>query len=117
MYDFGRVAFAYYPFQGSSKDRPVVLIDHEFDERVDDEIYVVPISTKFREPLPHHHVLVYDRHVYDPRTGLSKPCVAKCEHVMSMPTRKIVRRFGYLSDELLERIEAAIDMLDDSEGP
>ncbi|OJW08521.1 MAG: hypothetical protein BGO49_12585 [Planctomycetales bacterium 71-10] len=95
----------------------MVLIDHDFDDRIHDEIYVVPISTKFREPLSPHHVLVHDRRGYDPRTGLSEPCVAKCDCIKLMPKRKIVRRFGYLADEILERIEAAIDRLDDPGDP
>lgn len=113
-YRFGQVLWVYFRFEkgggykSTTKSRPVIIIDDD-DSIDEDEIMVVPVSTKFTYPLTEYQILVHRSHVHDSNTGMSQPSVAKCDESTTISSERIDERRGLLADDLLDAVVDAFD--------
>ena len=59
---FGQIVYAFVrDGRGSTKEHPVLIISEDFDERVEDTLLVIVISsTPNRGPIPDYHIEVHN---------------------------------------------------------
>ncbi|WP_435011413.1 type II toxin-antitoxin system PemK/MazF family toxin [Tundrisphaera lichenicola] len=114
-YYFGQIYLAYVnDGAGHTKEHPVLIIDPDEGCASGEAIQVVVISTKIENPCPDHHVRVHHDRNYDRFTGLSEPCVAKCNWAPSVEPRRFIKFLGSMPDDLLDSIiDKVNELLDD----
>jgi hypothetical protein len=114
LFDFGDILLVkdvLDPLGKNPKTRPVVCLD-DFEEIKDSQTFLgLATSTKFRFPLQFDEVLLYDRLGVRDRTGLSKPCVAKCEWIFTFEKARIVKKLGAAFEHQLQQIIEKLDLL------
>jgi mRNA-degrading endonuclease toxin of MazEF toxin-antitoxin module len=86
-------------------EHPAVIISNTDNLTEFDQVVVVVVSSKLREPLPDHWVpLPWHPDPRRVRTRLDRPCVAKCDWLAAVRLEDIKRASGTVSGEVLERI-------------
>lgn len=69
---------------------------------------VVGISSKFKEPPPHYWLKLPNAVGGDPVTGLTLPCVLKCNWVVPKPVMQLSDPTGTIPPEIYDR---AVDLV------
>jgi mRNA interferase MazF len=97
-----------YSDQTGSKLRPAVVVQGDFLNGVIDDTILVQIAST-RHHIPGTEVPI------DPAkeagTGLSKPCIVSCPNIMTMDQALVIRTIGYLSDALMQQVEACLKVV------
>jgi hypothetical protein len=75
------------------------------------ELQVIAITRSIENPCPHYHIKIHHSHKRDPITGLTAPCVAKCNWVRDVRQDKVIRTLGRMPDDLLEIIVDTFDRI------
>jgi uncharacterized protein YifN (PemK superfamily) len=88
---------------GSTKNRPAVVIKGGKDCDVTGEILVVPISSSDDGDIP-ENVLVNSTSEIDPVTGLVSRCWAKCDWAQWIDIRRVTGKRGDMPDGLMTSI-------------
>jgi len=65
--------------------------------------------------MPDYHFVVHDSHDAHYITGLTYPCVAKCNWPREIEERRVIRSLGTMPDELLAKICEAYDRICDDD--
>ena len=102
--------------RGKTKDRPVLIIDRDFDNRTSETILVVCISTTPDKPIPYYHIQVHKNNKRDSHTGLSRPSWAKCNFAMWLPVKRLKSTCGHMPDDVAEQIEKMFTRLLDDDN-
>lgn len=113
---FGQIVEAYISEGGRTKARPALIISSDEDNDDRDDLLVVAITRCIEHPLPEYHVIVQQDQKRDPVTGLSAPCVAKCNWVTEVKQSKVIRSLGRMPQNLLESIVKAYDRIQADDG-
>jgi hypothetical protein len=93
------------------KDRPVVIVTATDEITDQDSFFGVAISGKIEKPLPQSCVrLPWDRRGH-PRTGLSKPSVARCDWLVEIGSKNVTKMLGFVPDKQLQQIIDIVDKL------
>ena len=93
----------------------IVTKTESIDSR--DFVHVVGITGSFDEPLPAHWIKLPYSNGGHVKTGLSKPCVAKCNWVVPVQKIEIIRHVGALHAIRLNQIIEAIRRLRSTSEP
>ena len=76
------------------KLRPALVIsDHSLPRRYEDAI-LIPITSKIELPLYKTEVIIDKTSPHFSSTGLMKTSIAKCEMLMTIPVRFVVKKIG-----------------------
>ena len=90
------------PSGHGSKVRPVVVVS---DPSVDDGLVIgVCVSSRIESPCPPHHVILPYHPQGHVRTGLVRPCVAKCDWRVSFAEGEQIRTIGTLPHATLTAV-------------
>jgi len=88
-----------------SKVRPAVVVQGDFlNGMIDDTILVQITST--RHGIPGTEVLLDP--AVETSSGLSRLCVASCINITTYDQDLVLRTIGYLSDAVMQQIEACL---------
>ena len=74
-------------------------------------VFVVGISTKFTDPPPAHWIKLPWQRDGRARTGLDKPCVAKCDWLVKVQKSQLVRPMGAVPTSVLKAIIEQVSRL------
>jgi mRNA interferase MazF len=112
--DRGDVVIVPFPFVTSEgalqKARPALIIsDHSIDRRFDDLI-MVGITSRIVEDLKETEYRIAEGTVAFKYSGLIKTSVVRCEYIMTVPRRLIVRRLGHLPDETMKEVDKRLKL-------
>ena len=88
-----------------SKRRPAVVVQADFLNGLIDDTILVQITTT-RHGIPSTEVLLDP--AVETSSGLSKVCYASCTNVLTIEQAKVLQNIGYLSDAVLQQIEACL---------
>lgn len=83
---------------------PAIILNKTADISPDNRIVVIAITKSYTRPLPVGHFLM----PCDERTGLTEPCVAKCEWKVAINFEDIEVRLGFTPPDLWDQIVAEI---------
>ncbi|MEA2074368.1 MAG: type II toxin-antitoxin system PemK/MazF family toxin [Euryarchaeota archaeon] len=113
-YDRGDVVIIPFPFvtsEGvSQKARPVLIIsDHSIDRRFDDLI-MVGITSRVVEDLKETEYRIVEGTEAFKSSGLAKTSVVRCEYIMTVPRKLVVRRLGRLPDEIMTEVDKRLKL-------
>lgn len=109
---FGQIVEAYIQDgAGRTKERPTLIVSSDQDNDQGLDLLVIAITKNIENPCPDFHVLVHGDWTKDPRTGLSAPCVAKCNWVREVRQDKVIQSLGYMPEDLLEVIVEEFDKI------
>ena len=72
---------------------------------------MIAITKSIDQPSPDYHVIVHRDWWRSPVTGLTAPCVAKCNWVRDVKQDRVIRTLGRMPNDLLETIVEAFDAL------
>jgi hypothetical protein len=114
LFDFGDILLVkdvLDPLGKNPKTRPIVCLDDFSDIKKSPTFLGLATTTKFRFPLQFDEVLLYDRLGVRDRTGLSKPCVAKCEWLYTFEKERIIKKLGAAFEHQLQLIIEKLDAL------
>ena len=111
-FQFGQIIEAYiHDGTGRTKERPVLIISSDEDNDRGQDLLVIAITKNIEDPSPSFHIVVHRDWKRDPVTGLTAPCVAKCNWVRDVRQDRVIRSLGYMHEDLLERIVDAFDRI------
>jgi mRNA-degrading endonuclease toxin of MazEF toxin-antitoxin module len=114
---FGQIIEAYIQDgTGRTKERPAVIISGEEENDQGLDLLVVAITKNIEDPRPDHHIVVHRSWKRDPVTGLTAPCVAKCNWAREVEQDKVIRSLGRMPQDLLEAIVEAFDKIQADEN-
>jgi mRNA-degrading endonuclease toxin of MazEF toxin-antitoxin module len=94
-----------------AKHRPALIISSDADNDRGEDLLVVAITTKIETPCPPHHIVIVSETAPNPRSGLSVPCVAKCNWARDIKQDKVIRSLGFLDNDLLRAVVEQYDGL------
>jgi RecB family endonuclease NucS len=77
---------------------------------------VIAITRSIEDPKPDHHIVVHRDWKRDPVTGLTAPCVAKCNWVREVNPDRVIRSLGKLPQDVLEVIVETFDRIQADDG-
>ena len=82
-------------------------------DRIESEthVFVIGVSTKFTEPPPSNWVKLPWQRDGRARTGLDRPCVAKCEWLVEVEKSQLLRPIGAVSSSVLVTIIEQVQLL------
>jgi mRNA-degrading endonuclease toxin of MazEF toxin-antitoxin module len=109
---FGQIIEAYIQDgTGRTKERPALIIskDEENDQGLD--LLVIAITRNIEDPKPDIHVVVHRDWKRDPVTGLTAPCVVKCNWVRDVKQDNVIRSLGRMPEDLLKVIVETFDRI------
>ena len=108
----GDVVEVDWPFSDrtGSKTRPAVVVQADFLNGMIDDTLLVQI-TSTRHGIPGTEVEI-DPSV-EAGSGLRKVCYVSCSNLLTLDTGLIVGTIGYLSDAILQQIEACLTVVMD----
>jgi mRNA interferase MazF len=86
------------------KTRPALIIQNDTSNRLGPTTIVAPITSTVRLPLNPVHALL----AADSKTGLSVPSVALLNQIRTVDRKRLVKRLGRASDDVMERVNEAI---------
>jgi mRNA interferase MazF len=107
MYKRGEILLVPIPFSdlSSIKKRPVLVISNVSHNRVSEDIIVVAITSNLRQ----NGIAV---EVTDLSAGeLPKPSLIRCEKIYTLDQRIVIKRFGIVSENVLNRVIKEITRL------
>jgi mRNA-degrading endonuclease toxin of MazEF toxin-antitoxin module len=93
------------------KNRPVVIITPTEEISVDDVIVAVAITGRIEKPLPKICVRLPWHRGGHPRTGLSKPSVARCDWLVAIRAENVIEKLGVVPPKQLQQIIDTVDNL------
>jgi mRNA-degrading endonuclease toxin of MazEF toxin-antitoxin module len=111
-FQFGQIIEAYVQDgTGRTKERPALIIskDDENDQGLD--LLVIAITRNIEDPSPDFHVVVHRDWKRDRVTGLTAPCVAKCNWVRDVKQDRVIRALGKMPEDLLKVIVETFDRI------
>jgi mRNA-degrading endonuclease toxin of MazEF toxin-antitoxin module len=97
------------PAGANPKERPLVVVSPTVDVEAGKPIVAVAISTQFAEPPATTEVKLPFHPRGSARTGLTKPCVAKCNWLCTLPQSDVRATRGYVSGNVLKSILAIVN--------
>jgi mRNA-degrading endonuclease toxin of MazEF toxin-antitoxin module len=104
-FQFGQIVEAYIQDgHGRTKERPALIISRDEENDRGEDLQVIAITTQIEDPCPPYHVVLVSSPAPSRGTGLSKPCVAKCNWVRDVKQSKVIRSLGFLDLDLLTEI-------------
>jgi mRNA-degrading endonuclease toxin of MazEF toxin-antitoxin module len=116
-FSFGQIVLAYVSDgKGRTKERPCVVISPNRANDAGEPLQVVAITGIFNDPPPSHHVPLPWTPDGSGRTGLNKPCVAKCNWLREVNQDRVIKSVGYLPVEHVEWIVTEFDRLYEDES-
>lgn len=95
------------------KVRSLVIVTATSKIAAADSVAGVAITGSFSDPLADDEVLLPWRKDRHPKTGLHKPCVAKCSWVCAIKPTDILERAGIVPPAVLDQIIAKVTPLVD----
>jgi mRNA interferase MazF len=104
----GEVYFVSFdPAVGSEiqRTRPALILQNDIANRHSPITIVAAITSQFEEPLYPTEVLITP-----PEGGLTAPSVVLLNQIRSIDRRRLVRRVGTVAQEILERVNRAIEV-------
>jgi hypothetical protein len=114
LFDFGDILLVrdvVDPRGRNPKDRPILCLDDFAAIKTSSMFLGLATSTSFRFPLKPDEVLLYDRLGASDRTGLSRPCVAKCSWIYLFEKDRIIKKLGAAFEHQLHQIIEKLDRL------
>jgi mRNA-degrading endonuclease toxin of MazEF toxin-antitoxin module len=102
------------PAGGNPKTRPLVIVSANSDIGTSSSVFAVAITSQFREPVLSDEVALPWHLTGKSRTGLTKPCVAKCSWICKLDKLALVESRGHVPNAQLEQILARIADLRES---
>src|SRR5688572_2032922 len=96
------------PAGGNVKERPLVVVSPKNAIDAGEPIVAVAISTQISEPLSPTEVKLPYHPRGTARTGLTRPCVAKCNWLCTLQQSELRATKGYVSGNVLNRILAIV---------
>ena len=106
---FGQIIEAYISDgTGRTKERPALIISSDDDNDQGRDLLVIAITRSIEDP-PEYHVVVHRDWKLDSETGLTAPCVAKCNWVREVKQDKVIRSLGNMPSDRLNVIVDAFD--------
>lgn len=96
------------PCGRNKKRRPVVVLTDTDQLPGADEFVVAAISTQFSDPLPSNWIPLPWSRDGRGRSGLSKPCVVKCDWIRRVTRQEVVFIRGWLPATLMDEIMRAV---------
>ena len=108
-YDRGNIVILPFPFVTNKgtyqKARPALIIsDHSIDRRFSDVI-LIGITSKRIDGLKQTELLIEEGSPGFNETGLKKTSVVRCEYIMTIPAKLIVRKLGKLTKDLQHKVD------------
>src|SRR6058998_2639199 len=103
----GDVVEVDWPFSDrqGSKTRPAIVVQADFlNGLIDDTVLVMVTGTKYGIP---NTEVELDPSV-ETTAGLSKVCYASCANLLTLDQGLVLRTVGYLSDAVMQQIEACL---------
>jgi mRNA-degrading endonuclease toxin of MazEF toxin-antitoxin module len=97
------------PAGGNPKERPLVVISSTVDVEAGKPVVAAAISTQFAEPLAPTEVRLPFHPKGSARTGLTKPCVAKCNWLCTLQQSAVRATRGYVSGKVLKSILSIVN--------
>jgi mRNA-degrading endonuclease toxin of MazEF toxin-antitoxin module len=111
-FQFGQIIEAYInDGTGRTKERPALIISNDEDNDRGLDLMVIAITKNIADPKPDYHLIVHEDWKRSPVTGLTAPCVAKCNWVRDVKQDKVIRSLGKMPADLLRDIVEAFDKL------
>jgi mRNA-degrading endonuclease toxin of MazEF toxin-antitoxin module len=115
-FSFGQIVLAFFSDgKGRTKERPCLIVSSNQSNDSGDLLQVVAITGVFDEPLPSYHIALPWTADGKGKTGLNKPCVAKCNWLREVEQNRVIKSLGYLSAELVDRVVSEFDRLYEDE--
>ena len=108
-YNRGDIVILPFPFVTKTgmqqKARPALIIsDHSIDRRYNDVI-LVAITTQRIDEIKQTELLIEEGNPDFKKTGLVKTSVVRCEFIMTIPAKLIVRKLGKLYESLQNKVD------------
>jgi mRNA-degrading endonuclease toxin of MazEF toxin-antitoxin module len=108
---FGQIIEAYISDGRRTKERPVLIISRDEENDEGKDLLVIAITKNIEEPRPDYHVIVHRDWKRDPVTGLTAPCVAKCNWATDVKQDNVIRSLGRMPQDLLDAIVEAFERI------
>jgi mRNA-degrading endonuclease toxin of MazEF toxin-antitoxin module len=96
---------------GQMKERPALIISSDEENDLGEPLQVIAITKSIDNPFPKYHIWVHDGWNKHPKTGLTAPCVAKCNWVREVEQNAVIRSIGYMPLDILEVIVSEFDTI------
>ena len=108
-YNRGDIVILPFPFVTQTgmqqKARPALIIsDHSIERRYNDVILVAITSQRIDE-VKQTELLIKEGTPNFKQTGLVKTSVVRCEYIMTLPAKLIVRKLGKLTESLQNKVD------------
>jgi mRNA-degrading endonuclease toxin of MazEF toxin-antitoxin module len=113
-FNFGQIVLAYFnDGAGRTKDRPGVIISRDVDNDAGLPLIVVAVTKRIDDPCPSYHVrLPHGMPRQGIKTGLTAPCVAKCNWVREVDQHRVIKVLGHAPATELGTIVDEYDALE-----
>ncbi len=109
---FGQTIEAYFQDgTGRTKERPALIISNDDENDQGQDLLAIAITKSIEDPRPDYHVIVRRDWKRDPVTGLTAPCVAKCNWVREVKQDRVIRSLGRMPEDLMRLIVEAFDRI------
>jgi mRNA-degrading endonuclease toxin of MazEF toxin-antitoxin module len=95
----------------ATHNHPAVIVSPTDRIEASDIVRVVGISTKYTDPPPAHWIKIPWQRDGRARTGLDKPCVAKCDWLVKVKKSQLVRPIGAVPTSVLKVIIEQVSTL------
>lgn len=83
--------------------RPALVVQNDVGNRAASTTIVVALTTRLREPVPPHQVLLLSH-----TTGLPRDSMAKCDQILTISTDRLLNQAGHLEEAPLAPVDAAL---------
>ena len=108
-YNRGDIVILPFPFVTQTgmqqKARPALIVsDHSIERRYNDVILVAITSQRIDE-VKQTELLIKEGTPNFKQTGLVKTSVVRCEYIMTIPAKLIVRKLGKLTESLQNKVD------------
>lgn len=92
------------PTGGNPKIRPLIVVSANSDIAAQEKLFAIAVTSSFRAPLEPDEILLPWHPNGRVRTGLVKPCVAKCSWLCEMEKSEIVEVRGRVPSDIMEEL-------------
>jgi hypothetical protein len=99
------------PLGDNPKVRPLVIVTQTHEISPNQPLVAVAITGRFSNPLAADEVPLPHHPAGSAKTGLRKPCVAKCSWVVSLRPEDILEQKGFITTDKLTAILKRINQL------
>ena len=108
-YKWGDIVILPFPFVTQTgmqqKARPALIVsDHSIGRRYNDVI-LVAITSQIIDEVKQTELLIEEGTPNFKQTGLVKTSVVRCEYIMTLPAKLIVRELGKLTEALQNKVD------------